>query len=111
MAKQLNPIEVSEKLEELEGINAGVLNSMALVFDKKEKRYTKAVTANEAFSLGAGSVPESYIQVTVTGNSVNNLSFPGGWVVKGDAYNNTKIQEMVFKYTGTYVIVVITTLN
>ena len=94
--------------------NAGALSGTELTFNVTGagKKYTKTISSDQSLTLAAsGNVADSYIFLTTTGDGSHLLTFPGNWVMKGDAFDPEKIQEMVFRYTGNNVIGVITTLS
>jgi hypothetical protein len=95
-----------------QSIDGGVLSGSSLLFKAGEYRYTKNVTTDEFFTLDPASVTDSFIVLTTYGDGSHNLAFPSTWVMKGDTFDSTKIQEIIFRYTPAgYVVGVITTLN
>jgi hypothetical protein len=91
---------------------ATVLSGTELTFDVLNKKYTKYITSNQTLSLAAsGNVADSFIIITTTGDGSHLLSFPATWIMSGDAYSATRKQEILFRYTGTYVLGVITSLE
>lgn len=93
-------------------ITSTVLSGTELKFDRKIKKHTKTIDENVTLSLaGTGNIADCYIILTTTGDETHILSFPGTWIMLGDGYDSNKIQEITFRYTGTYVIGCIVTLN
>ena len=103
--------KLNDNFTELYGIDSGVLSGIELQFNTKERKYTKTITSDQTLSLAvSGNIADSYITLIATGDGTHTLSFPAGWIIQGDTYNPNKVHEIIFKYTGTYVIVVITVL-
>jgi hypothetical protein len=100
------------KTTDLRPSNEGALVGSELTFDKYHKKYTLSVGSTIALTLAAsGHLAESYITIKTTGNAVHEITFPNDWVMLGDEFSKDHVQEINFRYTGEYVIGVITTLE
>lgn len=101
------------KINSLFGVESGALaNPWALTFDIYHRYRTLSVTADIALTLAAsGKVSQTFETLVVTGDGSHVLTFPAAWIMLGDTFNFNKIQEIYFRYTGVYVIGVITILD
>lgn len=93
-------------------VNSGEITNLALVFAYKEEYSTLTVDENMTLTLsGSGHVANSYRTIKVIGDGTHTLSFDADWVMLGDDFDATKTQEISFRYTGEYVVGVLTILG
>lgn len=97
------------------GVDSGAMESpYELNFSVYHRIRTLAV--DEDIELGLSSDPDDLISYTfetlvTTGDDSHQLTFPEEWIAGGDAFDNTKLQRIVFMYDGTYVEYIISTLG
>lgn len=106
-------IDIRNKINGIFGIERGALaDPWELTFDIFNSIRTLSVDEDIELTLAlSGKVSWTYETIITTGDLSHQLTFPADWVMLGDDFDNSQVQEISFKYTGTEVIGIITTIG